>query len=657
MIARFYGSQTTLEEFTEANGAMQQPWSANELLANAKHFNLVGRGIELDPSELKALQLPCILHWKFEHFVVLRQITFQGYCIDDPAIGRITVSYDELLDAFTGIALIFDPGACPYEHSESSRQPKDTNISSALGGIAPVQVMGALIGAALTICSPLIIKFILDEVVTKGDIAILRTAVLALVMTALMAAVVDWFQEHRLLQRTQAFHRECHRRILNRCFSNSDQSRHEPENDERERASLSEVPDLCHFYNREATLAVSSALIIFGYLALLSLIDGMSALILMGCCGAMALGSYSVRSDIRNAERLEHLEQQQFFGNLNDLFQHRQLIRQFSASFDCITGNDLRLKGLHHAMRKLKAQHWQSLLSAQAVNQLCQGILLYWVCSQIFAGTLTVGSFYLILTFRAQLVAHSLTVNHFIREALSRDQAAHRLMQVTKKNLNPSGRGDNFRATDTSDLSRVPLLLRSQPPNHGSLYFQRLEEHQSFLRVSAAMAQENRLAAGPSSLDNLKVAADRHIPVTIVPRYTPIFNGSITANITLFAPNPCWQHLQRVVELAGLSSGIRCHPLGLGSRIDAQHHRFDPMQQQQLGLARALFVRPQAVIIELHPATLKSAALQAALRRLLKENLSLVLLSRESIDPLPDLYTVARQGNTWQQVLEHFPRA
>ena len=115
--------------------------------------------------------------------------------------------------------------------------------------------------------------------------------------------------------------------------------------------------------------------------------------------------------------------------------------------------------------------------------------------------------------------------------------------------------------------------------------------------------------------------------------------------------------MQRVVELAGLGSGIRRHPLGLGSRIDAQHHRFDPMQQQQLGLARALFVRPQAVIIELNPATLKSAALQAALRRLLKENLRLVLLSRESIDPLPDLYTVARQGNTWQQVLEHFPRA
>ena len=129
--------------------------------------------------------------------------------------------------------------------------------------------------------------------------------------------------------------------------------------------------------------------------------------------------------------------------------------------------------------------------------------------------------------------------------------------------------------------------------------------------------------------------------------------GSITANITLFAPNPCWQHLQRVVEFTGLGSGIQRHPLGLGSRIDAQHHRFDPMQQQQLGLARALFVQPQAVIIEPNPATLKSASLQAALRRLLKENLSLILLSRESIDPLPDLYTVSRQGNTWQQVLEH----
>ena len=650
MIARHYGTETSQEQFIEANGAIHQPWSAKDLLAYAKQVNLVGLGIELDPSELKALHLPCILHWRFEHFVVLRRITHQGYYIDDPAFGRIKVSHKELLEAFTGIALTFKADTGPPEHADGLNQQQKTSLSHALGGVAPAQVIGALISAALAICSPLIIKFILDEVVTRGDIAVLRTAISALVMTALMAAIVDWVQEHRLLQRTQVFHRECHSQTLFRYFRRWESGRNEPQNEERERAVLNELPGLCQFYNRDTTLAVSSALIILGYLVLLSLVDGMSALILTGCCAAMALGSYSVRGDIQNAERLEHLEQQQFFGNLNDIFQHRALIKQFSASFDCITSNNLRLEGLHHAMRKLKARHWQTLLSAQALNQLCHGVLLYWVCSQIFSGTLSLGSFYLILTFRAQLVTHSLSVNHFIREALSRDQTAQRLMPVAEKNPVPTGQQDELKTTDVSDMTEVPLLPKRRLSNQGMMHFQLLDDHQSFFEVAAAIAHENRQTAGPSSLESLKIEVDRHIPVSIVPLQTPIFNGSITANITLFAPNPCWQHLQRVVELAGLGSGIRRHPLGLGSRISSQHHRFDPTLQQQLGLARALFAQPRAVIIELNAMTFVSPGFRDSLHRLLEQKLSIVLLSRESLEPLPGLYTVSKQDRDWQQV-------
>jgi len=638
MIAQHYGSTTTLEEFEATNGVIVHPWSARDILAHAKHFNLIGLGIELDPLELKAVDLPCILHWRFEHFVVLREIRFQSYWIDDPAIGRLKVSRSELLDAFTGIALTFSPDPISQEQANHLLPGSSKTVSVNLGTIAPAQVIGALISAALAICSPLIIKFILDEVISSGDISVLRTAISALIITALMAAVLDWVQEHKLLQGTQTFHRRSHHQILSRYLGpiGNILPGSSPD-DERQHATLSDLPMLCQFYNRDATLAVTSVLVILGYLALLSRIDGVSALILLGSCITLALSSWRIRDVIQKAERLEHLEKQQFSGNLNDLIQHQQLIRHFRSSFDCIKGNDLRLERLHNAMRSLRAQHWQSTLGAQVLNQICHGGLLYWICSQVFADALSIGSFYLILIFRAQLVTHSLTLNHFIRETLSREQSMRRLQQATDKNplsITPVEHPQKVSAVAVDEQSSS---TNGRLPNQGTVRFQTLEDHQSFFEVAQTIALEDVQTRHRPSIETSILDLDRVIPVGIVPIQTPIFNGSITANITLFAPSPSLMHLQRIIDLAGLNSGVRRHPLGLNTRISSQHHRFDATMQLQLGLARALYAEPQALIIELNKTMYNKRVFQESLRRLLEHNLSIVLLSRDTITPFSEL--------------------
>ena len=54
---------------------------------------------------------PLIIHWEFNHFLVLEGIRGDKVYLNDPAMGRRTVYWDEFVTSYTGIALTIRPGA------------------------------------------------------------------------------------------------------------------------------------------------------------------------------------------------------------------------------------------------------------------------------------------------------------------------------------------------------------------------------------------------------------------------------------------------------------------------------------------------------------------------------------------------------------------
>lgn len=64
---------------------------------------------EAEPKEIFQLQLPAILHWDLNHFVVLKEIKNKKYIIADPAIGEVEYSLSEIESKFTGYALEITP--------------------------------------------------------------------------------------------------------------------------------------------------------------------------------------------------------------------------------------------------------------------------------------------------------------------------------------------------------------------------------------------------------------------------------------------------------------------------------------------------------------------------------------------------------------------
>src|SRR6266436_4319093 len=110
MVLAYHGAWVPLEELRVACGVSRDGSKASNILRAARRYGLVPKGYSVEPSALRHLPMPCILHWNFNHFIVLEGIDGKRAYINDPASGRHRIDIDELDRAFTGVVLAFERG-------------------------------------------------------------------------------------------------------------------------------------------------------------------------------------------------------------------------------------------------------------------------------------------------------------------------------------------------------------------------------------------------------------------------------------------------------------------------------------------------------------------------------------------------------------------
>lgn len=71
MILAYYGKWVPLEQVRSECGVSRDGSNAKNIFRAAKEYGLAPRAFRMEPSELRTIQLPAILHWNFNHFVVL----------------------------------------------------------------------------------------------------------------------------------------------------------------------------------------------------------------------------------------------------------------------------------------------------------------------------------------------------------------------------------------------------------------------------------------------------------------------------------------------------------------------------------------------------------------------------------------------------------
>ena len=109
MIARFHGHRVDLAGLRQRFPTSIKGMTLRQLIGVASELELSARAVRLEVDELNCLQLPAILHWDLNHFVVLEKVERGIATILDPAHGRRRVLLGKLGRHFTGVALELVP--------------------------------------------------------------------------------------------------------------------------------------------------------------------------------------------------------------------------------------------------------------------------------------------------------------------------------------------------------------------------------------------------------------------------------------------------------------------------------------------------------------------------------------------------------------------
>lgn len=110
MILAYYGKWVPLERARIDCGVSRDGSNALNLVRAAKNYGLSANGYKLEPEQLqKQGTFPCIIHWNFNHFLVLDGFSGNKAILNDPARGVVRVSMEEFADSFTGVCILFAP--------------------------------------------------------------------------------------------------------------------------------------------------------------------------------------------------------------------------------------------------------------------------------------------------------------------------------------------------------------------------------------------------------------------------------------------------------------------------------------------------------------------------------------------------------------------
>ena len=196
MVLAYYRKWIPLEQVRLDCGVSRDGSNMKNIYLAAQHYGLETHGYRMELENLKeSASFPCIIHWDFNHFVVLDGFRGGKAVLNDPARGLVKVSMEEFDESFTGLVMTFAPG----EQFVLSGKRKSTVefARKRLKGAAPAVVfvlLTSVITSLFGIVNPVFSRFFYDRLLSGKAPEWLYPFVAAMAALAFFQLIVQWAQ-------------------------------------------------------------------------------------------------------------------------------------------------------------------------------------------------------------------------------------------------------------------------------------------------------------------------------------------------------------------------------------------------------------------------------------------------------------------------------
>lgn len=192
MILAYYGKWVPIEKVRATCGVSRDGSNAKNIYKAAASYGLSVKAFRYEVEDImEEATFPCIIHWGFNHFVVLNGFKGKKAILNDPARGCVKVSMEEFDENFTGVCLIFEPG----EEFEPEGKQKSIiryvmeKVQNTGAAFYFVFIITAVI-AVLGLIQPVMTGIFLDKVLPSGDNGWLKTFVIVLSVVVFFQIIV-----------------------------------------------------------------------------------------------------------------------------------------------------------------------------------------------------------------------------------------------------------------------------------------------------------------------------------------------------------------------------------------------------------------------------------------------------------------------------------
>lgn len=171
MVSGFHGFETDMTSLRRKFSISSHGSGLKHIMEMATQLDFAPRALRVDMEELHRVQLPAILHWSLNHFIVLKSIQKNRYTVHDPAFGERTLDIKAFSQEFTGVVLELTPTE-EFKKGEQKETLKISHFWSSIVGLKRSLIQVLLLSFLLqlfAIASPFYMQTVVDDVLLRQD--------------------------------------------------------------------------------------------------------------------------------------------------------------------------------------------------------------------------------------------------------------------------------------------------------------------------------------------------------------------------------------------------------------------------------------------------------------------------------------------------------